>query len=522
MVTFVDQVTLHLRAGDGGDGCISVKREKFKPLAGPDGADGGNGGTISLIADANTTTLLEYHFSPHRSGGDGGDGAGDFRNGATGKDVVLNVPIGTVVRSADGKIITDLDEAGMELVVAEGGQGGLGNAALSSSKRRAPGFALLGVPGWRGDVILELKSVADVALVGYPSAGKSSLIASISSAKPKIADYPFTTLHPNLGVVQAGETRFTVADVPGLIEGASEGKGLGLQFLRHVERCAALLHVLDCATLEPNRDPISDLDLILNELALYEVPEGELPLPERPQIIALNKIDVPDGRELAEFVKPELEARGYKVFLISAVTHEGLRELNFALAELVKNHRDAKSKIPARPRIQLMNHKREDNKFTVKKESYGDGEIFRVIGAKPERWVAQTMFGNEEAVGYLGDRLAKLGLEDELLKVGAVAGSTVVIGAGKDGVIFDWEPTIASAGELIAAPRGTDPRLDLRERRTNIDRRREYQEMMDARAAMREEMNKEGNPIISYEIGSVEDPDLATEDPEQAGVEEQK
>ncbi|MEY3484179.1 MAG: GTPase ObgE, partial [Actinomycetota bacterium] len=338
MVTFVDQVTLHLRAGDGGDGCISVKREKFKPLAGPDGADGGNGGTISLIADANTTTLLEYHFSPHRSGGDGGDGAGDFRNGATGKDVVLNVPIGTVVRSADGKIITDLDEAGMELVVAEGGQGGLGNAALSSSKRRAPGFALLGVPGWRGDVILELKSVADIALVGYPSAGKSSLIASISSAKPKIADYPFTTLHPNLGVVQAGETRFTVADVPGLIEGASEGKGLGLQFLRHVERCAALLHVLDCATLEPNRDPISDLDLILNELALYEVPEGELPLPERPQIIALNKIDVPDGRELAEFVKPELEARGYKVFLISAVTHEGLRELNFALAELVKNH----------------------------------------------------------------------------------------------------------------------------------------------------------------------------------------
>ncbi|NCA08379.1 MAG: GTPase ObgE, partial [Micrococcales bacterium] len=265
MVTFVDQVTLHLRAGNGGDGCISVKREKFKPLAGPDGADGGNGGTISLIADANVTTLLEYHFSPHRSGGDGGDGAGDFRNGATGKDVVLPVPIGTVVRSADGKIIADLDEAGVELVVAEGGQGGLGNAALSSSKRRAPGFALLGVPGWKGDVILELKSVADVALVGYPSAGKSSLIAAISSAKPKIADYPFTTLHPNLGVVQSGEVRFTVADVPGLIEGASEGKGLGLQFLRHVERCAALLHVLDCATLEPGRDPISDLDLILNE-----------------------------------------------------------------------------------------------------------------------------------------------------------------------------------------------------------------------------------------------------------------
>jgi GTP-binding protein len=274
---------------------------------------------------------------------------------------------------------------------------------------------------------------------------------------------------------------------------------------------------LDCATLEPNRDPITDLDLILKELEAYEVPEGELPLTKRPQLIALNKIDVPDGRELAEFVKPELEARGYKVFLISAVAREGLRELNFALAELVREHRAAKAAIPVRPRIQLMNTKREENKFTVKKEAYGDGEIFRVIGAKPERWVAQTMFGNEEAVGYLGDRLAKLGLEDELLKAGAVAGSTVVIGAGKDGVIFDWEPTISSAGELIAAPRGTDPRLDQRERRTNIERRREYQEMMDARAAMREQMAKEGNPIISYEIGSSEDPDL-----EQAGAEEQK
>ena len=495
MVTFVDQVTLHLRAGNGGDGCVSVRREKFKPLAGPDGADGGNGGSITLVAEANVTTLLEYHFSPHRAGGDGGDGAGDFRNGATGKDVILPVPIGTVVKDAKGKFIADLDEAGMELLVAEGGQGGLGNAALSTSKRKAPGFALLGVPGWKGDVILELKSVADIALVGYPSAGKSSLIASISSAKPKIADYPFTTLHPNLGVVQAGDVRFTVADVPGLIEGASEGKGLGLQFLRHVERCAALLHVLDCATLEPNRDPISDLDLILNELKLYEVPEGETPLIERPQLIALNKVDVPDGRELAEFVKADLETRGYRVFLISAATHEGLRELNFALAELVRADRASKAALPTKPRIQLMNVRREDNKFSVTKESIGDEEIFRIIGSKPERWVAQTMFGNEEAVGYLGDRLAKLGIEDALLKAGAVAGSTVVIGAG-DGVIFDWEPTIASAGELIAAPRGYDPRLDTNDRRTTPQRKREYKEMMDARAALREEMAKEGNPII--------------------------
>jgi GTP-binding protein len=511
MVTFVDQVTLNLRAGNGGDGCVSVKREKFKPLAGPDGADGGNGGSISLISDPNVTTLLDFHFNTHRAGGDGGDGAGDFRNGATGKDVVLPVPIGTVIRSKDGKIIADLDEPGIELVVAEGGQGGLGNAALASSKRKAPGFALLGVPGWKGEIILELKSVADVALVGYPSAGKSSLIASISSAKPKIADYPFTTLHPNLGVVQAGGTRFTVADVPGLIEGASEGKGLGLQFLRHVERCAALLHVLDCATLEPGRDPISDLDLILKELAAYQVPEGELPLQERPQLIALNKIDVPEGRELAEFVRPELEARGYRVFLISAVSHEGTRELNFALAELVNEHRTAKAAIPPKARINLLYARKDDNKFIVRKEESSGEEFFRVLGTKPERWVAQTMFGNEEAVGYLGDRFAKLGLEDELLKAGAVAGSTVVIGPG-DGIVFDWEPTISSAGELIAAPRGTDPRLDLNDRRTNIQRRREYQEMMDSRAKMREEMSAEGNPNpVAYEIGSTEDPDVKAE-----------
>ena len=496
MVTFVDQVTLHLRAGNGGDGCVSVRREKFKPLAGPDGADGGNGGSIKLIADPNVTTLLEYHFSPHRAGGDGGDGAGDFRNGATGKDVTLPVPIGTVVKDRNGKFIADLDEAGMELLVAEGGQGGLGNAALASSKRKAPGFALLGVPGWSGDIILELKSVADVALVGYPSAGKSSLIAAISSAKPKIADYPFTTLHPNLGVVQAGDTRFTVADVPGLIEGASEGKGLGLQFLRHVERCAALLHVLDCATLEPNRDPISDLDLILNELAKYEVPAGEKPLLDRPQLVALNKVDVPEARELAEFVKADLEARGYRVFLISAVSHEGLRELNFALAELVKQDRADKANVPAKPRIQLMNLRREDSKFTVTREEYEGEEIFRVVGSKPERWVAQTMFGNEEAVGFLGDRLAKLGVEDALLKAGAVAGSAVVIGEGQKGVIFDWEPTIASAGELIAGPRGYDARLDTNDRRTTPQRKREYKEMMDARAALRAEMEKEGNPAF--------------------------
>jgi GTP-binding protein len=379
----------------------------------------------------------------------------------------------------------------MELVVAEGGIGGLGNAALSSTKRKAPGFALLGVPGWSGDVILELKTVADIALVGYPSAGKSSLIAAVSAARPKIADYPFTTLHPNLGVVQAGETRFTIADVPGLIEGASEGKGLGLEFLRHVERCSALMHVIDCATLEPNRDPVSDLDKVLKELDAYQVPEGQTPLTKRPALIALNKIDIPDGKELAEFIRPELEARGYQVFEVSAASHTGLKELKFAMAKLVEADRFEKAKIPARPRIQLMQTKREDNSFKIVREFSGVEEFFRILGAKPERWVAQTDFGNEEAVGYLADRLAKVGIEDALFKAGASNGSTVVIGPG-DGVIFDWEPTIASTAELLVSPRGTDPRFGpLNERRTNVERRKRYLEMMDARSALREKMEAE-------------------------------
>ena len=491
MVSFVDQVTLHLRAGNGGKGCVSVKREKFKPLGGPDGADGGRGGSISLVADPNTTTLLDYHFHPHRAASDGAAGAGDFRNGAHGEDLKLLVPIGTIVKKSNGELIADLDEAGMELVVAEGGIGGLGNAALSSTKRKAPGFALLGVPGWSGDVILELKTVADIALVGYPSAGKSSLIAAVSAARPKIADYPFTTLHPNLGVVQAGETRFTIADVPGLIEGASEGKGLGLEFLRHVERCSALLHVIDCATLEPNRDPVSDLDKVLKELDAYQVPEGQIPLTQRPALIALNKIDIPDGKELAEFIRPELEARGFQVFEVSAASHTGLKELKFAMAKLVEADRFEKAKIPARPKIQLMQTKREDNSFKIVREFSGLEEFFRILGAKPERWVAQTDFGNEEAVGYLADRLAKVGIEDALFKAGASSGSTVVIGPG-DGVIFDWEPTISSTAELLVSPRGTDPRFGpLNERRTNVERRKRYQEMMDARTALREKMETE-------------------------------
>ena len=268
MTTFIDSVTLFASAGKGGDGCVSVKREKFKPLGGPDGGNGGRGGDIILVVDSSVTTLLDFHHSPHRKATSGHQGFGDRKDGVSGEDLILPVPNGTVIYDESGEQIADLIGIGTTFLAARGGHGGLGNLALSSSKRRAPGFALLGEPGEERRLTLQLKSVADIALVGFPSAGKSSLIAAISAARPKIADYPFTTLVPNLGVVQAGDTRFTVADVPGLIPGASQGKGLGLQFLRHVERCVALVHVLDCGTLETDRNPIDDLEAIENELAL--------------------------------------------------------------------------------------------------------------------------------------------------------------------------------------------------------------------------------------------------------------
>lgn len=490
MVTFVDRVQVHLRAGDGGNGCVSVRREKFKPLAGPDGGNGGNGGSVIFVADPQVTTLLEFHRRPHRSAESGGFGMGDNRSGTDGADLVLPVPIGTIVKDEHSVEVADLDQPGSRIIIAQGGIGGLGNHALATRKRKAPGFALLGTSGWEGSVWLELKSVADVALVGYPSAGKSSLIAAISAAKPKIADYPFTTLHPNLGVVQAGDVRYTVADVPGLIEGASEGKGLGLEFLRHVERCSGLLHVLDCATLEPNRDPISDLDNLLKELEAYPVETG-VPLLERPQLVALNKIDVPEARELADFVRGELEQRGYRVFDISTVTHEGLQELTFAMAEIVSAQREALLEAESkRERIVLRPRAVDEHPFEIKTEGGTYGTVFRILGAKPERWVQQTDFANDEAVGFLADRLAKLGVEEGLLKAGAVPGSTVVIGPGK-GVIFDWEPTLSSAAELVTGPRGTDLRLDDNDRRTNKQRREEYTQWMDAKAEARAELERE-------------------------------
>jgi GTP-binding protein len=451
MATFVDRVVLHVQGGDGGNGCASILREKFKPLGGPDGGNGGRGGDVVAVVDPGVTTLLEFHHGPHRKAGNGKPGQGGHRNGAEAEDIVLRVPSGTVVTTAGGTVLADLVGAGASYVIARGGRGGLGNAALASPRRRAPGFALLGEPGERRDVVLELKTVADVALVGFPSAGKSSVVAAMSAARPKIADYPFTTLVPNLGVVTAGEVVFTVADVPGLIPGASQGKGLGLEFLRHVERCSVLVHVLDCATMEPGRDPIDDLDTIENELALYGGLEG------RPRLVALNKIDVPDARVLAEMVRPLLEERGYPVFEISAATHEGLRPLSFAMAERVVEARAA-AEPDENVRVVITPKAVDDTGFTVTAEADG----YRVRGDRPERWVRQTDFSNDEAVGYLADRLARLGVEEELIAMGAVSGSTVMIGGDDDAVVFDWYPTIRAGEPSHASPRGTDVRLDHR------------------------------------------------------------
>ncbi len=506
--TFVDKVSLHVSAGRGGHGVASVHREKFKPLGGPDGGNGGQGGSIILRVDPDVTTLIDYHHSPKRVAENGGHGAGSHKNGGHGSDLVLHVPDGTVVTDAQGATLADMIGPGTELVIAAGGRGGLGNAALASSKRKAPGFALLGEPGDELEIRLELKVVADIGLVGFPSAGKSSLIASISRARPKIADYPFTTLVPNLGVVTAGETTFTVADVPGLIEGASEGRGLGHDFLRHIERCAALVHVIDTATMEPGRNPLEDLDIMENELARYGG------LEDRPRLVALNKIDVPDGRDISDITIDDLRERGLRVFPVSAASGEGMRELTFAMAEIVRAARTEREVVAAQRIVLRPPNADSLEDFTVQESPDG----WRVKGTKPERWVRQTDFSNDEAVGFLADRLNRLGVETKLIRLGAEAGDTVIIGSDENSVVFDFKPGIDAGAENLAR-RGEDERFE--EKRPAHGRRRAIQDGMEDRSetetradvARRLDKPEKYGPK-AYVIGSPEDPDWAESDPD--------
>ena len=454
---FADHVTLRVKAGDGGHGCASVHREKFKPLGGPDGGNGGRGGDVIFQVDYGTATLLDLHRRPLRRAGGGKQGSGSHRSGADGADLVVAVPDGTVVKTEDGEVLADLVGAGTRFVAAQGGRGGLGNAALASPRRKAPGFALRGEPGAEHTLVLELKTVADAGLVGFPNAGKSSLISAMSAARPKIANYPFTTLTPHLGVVEAGQTQFVVADVPGLIPGASSGKGLGLDFLRHVERCVVLVHVLDCAAGpagEERRDPVADLDTIEAELAAYEAATGA-DLAVRPRVVALNKIDIPAAREVADRVRPVLAARGLPVCEVSAATHEGVRELTFLLGRVVAEARAAAT--PAEPtRLVIRPPATGGPEFEVVRAG---GNSFFVRGEKPRRWVQQTDFSNAEAVGYLADRLARIGVEKALAEAGAEAGAEVMIGADDDAVVFDWDPDIPAGSPHRFGPRGTDQRL---------------------------------------------------------------
>lgn len=477
---FVDRVVLHVQAGDGGHGCASVHREKFVPLGGPDGGNGGHGGDIILEVSPQVHTLLDFHFRPHIKSERGTNGAGDHRHGARGKDLVLEVPEGTVVLDDKGEVLADLTGVGTRMTIAEGGHGGLGNAALASKSRKAPGFALLGEPGDIKDVTLELKSMADVGLVGFPSAGKSSLISVLSAAKPKIADYPFTTLAPNLGVVHQGHKVFTIADVPGLIPGASEGKGLGLDFLRHIERTAVLAHVVDAANLESERNPVDDIKALEHELANYQselaTDSGLGDLKDRPRVIILNKMDVPEAEDMADLQEEELQQFGWPIFRISTVAHRGLNELKYALLEIVEEHRKKHPKESSKPPQVITPQGVRDKRGGrfAEFEVLGDPEVadaFIVRGDKVERWVRQTDFENDEAIGYLADRLAKAGVEDQLYKAGAVAGSEVTIGE----ITFEWDPQTAAGVDLMRSGRGTDQRLEQTTRVSADERKRASQ-----------------------------------------------
>ena len=529
MSDFVDRVTVHVKGGDGGNGSAGIRREKYKPLAGPNGGNGGDGGSVIFMADSNANSLLDYRFMPHREAESGTMGLGDTKDGSKGADLILPVPggHGRCSKPRDRRASRSIRASSSPTCVTRETSSSWPRAAtVVSATRRWPTAPVeprasrcLGEPGEERDVILELKSIADVALVGFPSAGKSSLIAAMSSAKPKIADYPFTTLVPNLGVVMAGDMRYTIADVPGLIPGASQGKGLGLEFLRHIERTEIIAHVIDCATLEPDRDPMSDYKALEHELAEYadklELPLGAIPIPERPRIIILNKVDMPEAKELAEFVKPEFEKLGLNVYVISTASHEGLKELNWALAAMVADMRkevakreqaEEEARVVIKPLEEPRNRRRRNDEggtaldFTVERKEAGNGDVwYEVLGTKPERWVMQTNFDNDEAVGYLADRLAKLGVEDELRNKGAKPGDEVRIGKGARAVEFDWDPTIAAGAEMLdgaqLGARGVDLRLQEQDgrsqRRTNAERRRQYHEMMDARQAVREAMMAE-------------------------------
>lgn len=476
MTGLVDKVSLHCSAGDGGNGEAAVRRMKGKPFAGASGGNGGDGGSVIIRCVENLADLSSIKPGSWLKAKPGECGKGSMHNGADGQDFVLSVPVGTVIEdSLTGEALWDLSSAGQEVVVAKGGRGGKGNFALSSPSRKAPGFALKGTSGEEREITLELKLSASCALIGLPNAGKSSLLAALSNAKPQVGDWAFTTLSPNLGAVKAGEASFTLEDVPGLIEGAAAGKGLGLEFLRHIERIPVLAFVID----PTYKDPLSTYEILVKELESYSgrLPETAEPFSNRPRIVILSKADLYGKEELEKF---KSEFKGETAVGVSASTHEGIRELKFDLLDLVEKSR-AQEQAPAEaPVLNPLKGRKDSKDFSVKIESDSHGKIwYEADGSIIRTFIEQTDFSNDEAVGYLSDRLSALGVEDLLVKAGIKPGEEVRLGNPEEAVIFNWNPSlIAGKKHMGSAPssvRGRDERLDSlsRTRRTNSQRRRE-------------------------------------------------
>jgi GTP-binding protein len=420
---FVDEVIIDVKAGDGGNGSVSFRREKYVPRGGPNGGDGGKGGDVLLEADSNLSTLLDFRFQRHYEALRGIHGTSRDMSGKNAGDITLKVPLGTTATEVEtGRVLGDLTEHGQQIIIAKGGQGGRGNAHFSSSVQQAPKFAENGEPGDEKEIKLELKLLADIGLIGYPNVGKSTLIAALSAAKPKIADYPFTTLVPNLGVVRVDEERtFVIADIPGLIEGASEGVGLGHQFLRHVERTRLLCHMIDVSGSE-GRDPMDDYAIINRELAAYSDKLAQLP-----QIVVLNKSDIADPEEV-ELLRAEFAEEDKPVFVISAATRTGLEPLVYYLSErlvdmpLPPAFDDGIVRITA----DTMRSRRTDRRWEATYDAAN--QIYVVAGRGIERLIAMTQLQNEDAVSRLQRTLEKTGIINKLRTLGAKQGDTVRIG----------------------------------------------------------------------------------------------
>ena len=426
-----DHTKIFVKAGSGGDGSMHFHRGKFAPFGGPDGGDGGRGGSIYFEATNSLNTLIDYRYRQQFKAESGEPGVRQKMHGAKGEDVVLQVPCGTIIRDGEtGEVIADLIDHGQTVMVARGGRGGLGNVHFATATHQTPKEAQRGEPGEERWLMLELRLIADVGLVGYPNAGKSTLLSVVTAAHPKIADYPFTTLAPNLGVVEVGQPRsgdgysFVLADIPGLIEGAAQGVGLGHEFLRHIRRTRLLVHMLDGAAIE--RDPWHDFETINNELRAYDAH-----LEQRPQIVVLNKMDLPQAQESWPALKAKAEAAGYPVFAISAVSHEGVDELvAFTSRRLQEIQREEAERAASQVVINIQDEDSTvlrplaDDAFTITKE---DG-VFVVRGKRVARMVGMTNQESEEGMDRMQVMLQKMGVTKALEEAGVTVGDTVRFG----------------------------------------------------------------------------------------------